>query len=98
MEGLRSFITSNLKYPAEARKQGIEGSVFVSFIVEKDGAITDAVVVKGLSPEMDEEAVRVTKLTQWIPGQQNGKIVRSRFVLPIKYALVKKEKPGQGDR
>jgi TonB family protein len=97
-DGLKSFIASNLKYPAEARKQGVEGSVFVSFIVEKDGAVTDATVVKGLSPEMDEEAVRVTKLTRWIPGQQSGKIVRSRFVLPIKYALDKKGKPGQGDR
>lgn len=87
LEGLKTFLSSNIRYPTVARQQGIAGSVYVSFVVEKDGSVSDAVVVKGLSAETDAEAVRVTKLTKWKPGMTKGQIVRSRFVIPIKYAL-----------
>jgi TonB family protein len=87
MEGLGSFIAQNLRYPKEARQKGLEGTVFVSFIVEKNGTLTDAQIQKGVEKSLDDEAIRVVKLTKWIPGKQSGKIVRTRFVMPIKYKL-----------
>jgi len=93
LDGLISFLNSNLKYPAVAVQNGTEGKVFLSFVIEKDGSVSDVTVMKGLSAETDAEAVRVTKLTKWIPGKHQGNVVRSRFVLPIKYAL-----PNTGQR
>ena len=75
-------------YPEPARQRGIEGAVFVSFIVERDGSITSVNVVKGLSPECDASALQVVEqMPKWIPGKHSGEIVRSRFVIPIKYKL-----------
>lgn len=87
MQGLYTFLGENIKYPAEDRKNKIEGTVFVSFVVEKDGNVSGANVQKGVSPGLDGEALRVAKLTRWTPGKAGGKIVRSRMVLPIKYIL-----------
>lgn len=86
-EGLGAFLGSELKYPAEPRKAGVEGTVFTSFIVEKDGSVSDVKVVKSVEPSLDQEAMRVVSLTKWTPGKQNGEIVRVRFILPIKYKL-----------
>lgn len=88
MEALVKFLQKNVKYPAIARRMGVEGSVFVSFVVDKAGAISDIQIVKGISAECDKEAVRVVgMMPPWKPGKQNGKAVKSRFVLPVKFKL-----------
>jgi protein TonB len=88
MEAMMKFLQKNMKYPAVARRMGIEGSVFVSFVVDREGKISDLNVIKGISAECDQEAVRVIKLMpSWKPGKQNGRAVKSRFVLPIKFKL-----------
>ncbi|HEX6226632.1 MAG TPA: energy transducer TonB [Chryseolinea sp.] len=87
-EAMAKFIGKNLKYPAQARRMGVEGSVFVSFVVDKEGNISDPQVIKGISADCDKEAIRVVKaMPPWKPGKQNGKPVKSRFVLPIKFRL-----------
>lgn len=88
MDAMKEFIASHMQYPEEARKKGIEGTTFISFIVNTDGSISDVLPVKGISPECDAEAIRVIKsMPNWIPGKQSGKIVNVRFVMPIKFAL-----------
>ncbi|WP_343530581.1 TonB family protein [Pedobacter sp.] len=86
------FLGDNIKYPEEAAKQDIEGNVFVSFIVEKDGSLNDIKIDKGLGYGTDEEAVRILKLSpKWNPGTQNGKAVRVKYNLPIKFSLSKRQ-------
>jgi periplasmic protein TonB len=88
MEALAKFLQKNVKYPAIARRMGVEGSVFVSFVIDKAGVISDIAVVKGISAECDKEAVRVVGLMPpWKPGKQNGKAVKCRFVLPVRFKL-----------
>ncbi|AYB33779.1 energy transducer TonB [Chryseolinea soli] len=88
LSALGRFVSSTLRYPASARRMGVEGSVFVSFIVDKNGAVTNAKVIKGISPDCDAEAQRtVAAMPNWIPGQTRGKAVKSMFVQPIKYKL-----------
>ena len=85
------FLADNIKYPEEAAKQNIEGNVFVSFIVEKDGSLNDIKIDRPLGYGTDEEAVRVLKLSpKWNPGTQNGKTVRVKYNLPIKFNLGKR--------
>jgi len=85
------FLGENIEYPEEAKKQNIEGNVFVSFIVEKDGAISDIKIDRKLGYGTDEEAVRILKLSpKWNPGTQNGKAVRVKYNLPIKFSLGKR--------
>ena len=87
-EQMVSFLSQNILYPKDARTQGLQGTVYVSFIVEKDGAITNTKVVRGVSQSVDEEAKRVVEsFPNWTPGKQNGQPVRVQFVLPIKFAL-----------
>jgi periplasmic protein TonB len=87
-EAMAKFLSKNVKYPAVARRMGVEGSVFVSFEIDREGNISDPQVIKGISVECDREAIRVIKLMPpWKPGKQNGKAVRCRFVLPIKFKL-----------
>lgn len=87
-EALGKFLAKNMKYPAVARRMGTEGSVFVSFVIDKEGNISNLEVIKGLSAECDREAIRVIQqMPPWKPGKQNGKPVRCRFVLPIKFKL-----------
>jgi TonB family protein len=92
---MMDFIRNNLRYPLSARQQGIEGTVYISFIVEKDGSVTEVHTIRGIQPEADAEAARVVQLfPNWIPGKQNHEVVRVRFVLPIKFSLgFKTEKP-----
>lgn len=93
-DAMMTFIRENMRYPAGARAQGIEGTVFVSFIVEPDGSVTDAKLIRGIGRECDEEARRVVEsFPNWIPGQQNGEAVRVRFVLPFKYKLNQETAP-----
>ncbi|MDV3309432.1 MAG: TonB family protein [Cyclobacteriaceae bacterium] len=76
------------KYPAQARRMGIEGRVFVEFVVEKDGSLTDVKAIKGIGAGCDELAVNVVKnAPKWKPGKQRGKPVRQKMVLPIVFKL-----------
>lgn len=82
------FFSKNMKYPNQARRMGIEGKVFVQFIVDKDGSLTEIEVIKGIGAGCDEEAVRVLLLSpKWNPGKQRGKPVKVRMVLPIDFRL-----------
>ncbi len=83
------FLGSNIKYPAESRAKGIQGRVIIGFIVEKDGALTDFKVIRGLDDAIDKEAIRVLKLSpNWTSGVQNGKAVRVAFSVPIAFTLL----------
>lgn len=86
---LFSFLGENVRYPKEAREAGIEGIVVHSFVVEKDGSITNIEMVKSLSPEIDKEALRVIKLTdkKWEPGMQEGEPVRLKYTLPMRFTI-----------
>ncbi len=88
LEGLSKFLNKNIKYPPAPRRMGIQGSVYVSFVVDREGVISDIKLVKGIHTDCDNEAMRVVKMMPpWKPGKQNGRAVKSRFVLPIKFKL-----------
>jgi TonB family protein len=93
-DGLEKYYASlanNLTYPKSAREKGLEGKVFVSFIIETDGTLSDMKVVKGVSEELDTEAVRVIGIAgNWTPGKNEGTAVRQRMVLPINFSLGEK--------
>ena len=87
-DAMIQFLGQNIRYPEDARAQGLEGTVYVNFIVEKDGAVTDVKVIRGVAPSVDQEAKRVVEMfPNWQPGKQNGEVVRVRFVIPIKFKL-----------
>ena len=80
------YIQENIKYPQSAKANKIEGRVYVTFVVEKDGSITNAAVIRGFDKECDAEALRVvSSMPKWNPGQQDGKNVRTQFTIPIIY-------------
>ena len=80
------YLQENIKYPQSAKDNKIEGRVFVTFVVEKDGSITNATVLRGIDKECDAEALRVvSSMPKWNPGQQDGKNVRTQFTIPIIY-------------
>ena len=82
------FLGKNLKYPTAAQRANIQGKVFLSFIVEKDGSITDIETMKGIGFGCDEEAMRIVKLMpKWIAGKQNGRNVRVKFTIPVFFRL-----------
>ncbi|WP_293300438.1 energy transducer TonB [Pedobacter sp. UBA4863] len=88
IEKFYKFLGDNIKYPPMAAENNIQGNVFVSFTVEKDGALTDIKIDRKLGYGTDEEAVRVLKLSKrWNPGMQNGKPVRVKYNIPIKFSL-----------
>lgn len=83
-----AYLGKNMKYPPIARDNNIQGRVYVSFVVEKNGAITDVRVLRGIGGGCDEEAIRVVKsMPKWSAGKQRGKPVRVRFNLPIVFKL-----------
>lgn len=85
---LTKYLHRNLKYPAAAQEDGIEGSVVVQFVVYRDGSIVNPVVVKSASPTLDKEAIRVVSaMPNWKPGIQGGKIVRTKYTLPVTFKL-----------
>lgn len=87
-EAMMAFIKQNMVYPANARRMKIEGTVHVSFIVSKTGAISEVKVLRGFMTECDREAIRVVQLMPaWTPGKQNGRNVNVRFILPLKFRL-----------
>ena len=85
---LFKYLGSNIKYPAMARDAGIQGIVYVTFVVKEDGKISDVRVLRGVGGGCDEEAVRVVeKMPSWKPGKQRGKSVRVQYNLPIRFTL-----------
>ena len=92
INAMYEFIQKNLKYPESAKKKGIEGRVFVQFVVEKDGSLSSFQVLRGVSDDIDAEAVRVLKMMpNWKPGMMNGKPVRVNFTMPFKFQLTGNE-------
>lgn len=88
MAAFYEYIGKKLKYPAQARRMGIEGKVFVEFVVDKDGTITDVKAIKGIGAGCDEEAIRVIQASpKWNPGKQRGRPVKVRMILPITFKL-----------
>lgn len=85
---LNSWLAQNLHYPEDAVKQNIEGRVIVQFVVETDGSLTHPVVVRGVDKNLDKEAIRIVKrMPKWRPGKNNGKAVRSKYTLPVRFRL-----------
>jgi len=83
------YVSENLVYPPRALRLGIEGKVFIQFVVGKDGKISDPVVVRGINEECDREAIRVLKnAPAWNPGKQRGRPVHVRMVIPINYKIL----------
>lgn len=88
MGELMTYLSKNIKYPALAKESGIQGRVFINFVVEIDGRITDVKVLRGIGGGCDEEAVRVVQsMPKWKPGKQRGKPVRVSYNLPVKFTL-----------
>ena len=88
MASFYEFVSKKIKYPAQAKRMNIEGKVFVEFVIERDGRLTDVKAIKGIGGGCDEEAVRVVMSSPgWSPGKQRGKPVRTRFVIPINFKL-----------
>lgn len=88
MKELMTFLSENVRYPEAAHKTGVQGRVIAKFVVEKDGSITEAKIVKSVSPELDAEALRVIgTMPNWMPGMQNGEPVRVKYTVPITFRL-----------
>ncbi|MBQ9666718.1 MAG: energy transducer TonB [Bacteroidaceae bacterium] len=87
-KALMAWLTKNLKYPASAQENNIQGRVLVQFVVNKDGSIVDPKVLRGADPALDKEAMRVVSaMPKWTPGKQRGKTVRVRYTLPVTFRL-----------
>lgn len=85
---LLKYISTQIKYPIIAQENGIQGRVVVSFVVNKDGSVVDAEVVRGVDPSLDKEALRVIgTLPKWAPGEQRGKPVRVKYTVPVQFRL-----------
>ncbi len=85
---MMEYLSKNVRYPAEAYKKNIQGRVIATFVVEKDGSIADARVVRSIDPLLDAEALRVVNaMPQWTPGMHRGKAVRVKYTLPITFKL-----------
>jgi protein TonB len=91
-KAMYSFMGQNIKYPEKARQNKVEGTVYVSFVVLKDGSVSSVSVLRGIGSGCDEEAMRVVKsMPNWKPGKQDGKPVNVQYNLPIKFTLAKEE-------
>lgn len=88
MEAWYQYLQKNLKYPTQARRMGIEGTVYVVFVVNTDGSIQDVELLRGIGGGCDEEAIRVVaNAPKWTPGKQRGRPVRVRMRLPVRFKL-----------
>lgn len=88
MAGLMQYLSKNIKYPTIAQENGTQGRVTVQFVVNKDGGIVDAKVLRGVDPYLDKEAVRVIMgMPKWKPGMQRGKPVRVKYTVPVTFRL-----------
>lgn len=89
---LFEFLARNVRYPAEAEKAGIQGRVIVSFVVEKDGSVSNAKTVKAIHPALDAEALRVINgMPKWTPGKQKGEATRVKYIVPVTFRLQGKD-------
>ena len=89
LSGLYKYFRDNLKYPEMAKESGISGKVFIRFIVERDGNVSNVEVLRGIGGGCDEEAMRiVSEMPQWEPGRQRGVAVRVLYTIPIKFSLL----------
>ena len=96
---LMEFIAKNINYPKEAIEKGIEGRVFVGFIIDVDGSVTDVKLLRGIGGGCDEEAVRVVKsLPKWRPAKQNGVFSRVSYQIPVNFKLEDKMDKEKGDK
>jgi protein TonB len=85
---LMQYLSSHIKYPVIAEENGIQGRVICTFVVERDGSITDVRIAKSVDPSLDKEAMRVvSSMPKWIPGKQNGSAVRVKYTLPVTFRL-----------
>ena len=88
MAGLMQYLSKNIKYPTIAQENGTQGRVIVQFVVNRDGSIVDAKVVRSVDPYLDKEALRVINtMPKWKPGMQRGKPVRVKFTVPVMFRL-----------
>ena len=88
ISGLRTYLNQNIRYPAEAQENCVQGRVVVSFVVEKDGHISDVTVLRSVDPSLDKEAIRVVRnMPRWTPGKQEGEPVRVRYNVPVSFRL-----------
>ena len=93
MSALATYIKENLRYPEEAKQKGIKGRVVLSFVIGSDGSISDVKVMRSVHPLLDAEAVRlVESMPKWIPGKQMGKVIRTRYNLPVLFRLTEETK------
>ena len=87
-KALIKWLNDNIIFPPECAEMGIQGRTYVKFVVEKDGSITNAEVVRGIHPILDREAIRLVKaMPKWEPAIKDNKIVRSYFILPVSFIL-----------
>jgi len=85
---LRAYIANSIKYPVIAQENGIQGKVYVTFVVGKDGSVSNATIARGVDPSIDKEALRVVNsLPKWKPGKQRGKAVNVSYTVPINFVL-----------
>lgn len=85
---LLKYLATETQYPVIARENGIEGKVFVSFVIDKDGSVTDVKILRGVDPYLDKEAMRVVRsMPNWKPGKQRGKSVKVQYQLPLNFRL-----------
>ncbi len=85
---LRTYLAKNVKYPIVAQENGIQGKVYVTFVVDRDGSVSNARVARGVDDSLDKEALRVVNsLPKWKPGKQGGKTVRVSYTVPISFVL-----------
>ncbi len=85
---LRKFIANAIKYPQIAQENGIQGRVYVQFVVERDGSVSNSTIARGVDPSLDREALRVVNsLPKWKPGMQRGKPVKVSYTVPINFVL-----------
>lgn len=97
-EAMYKYLGENIKYPAEAKKDGTSGRVYVTFVVEVDGSVSNVTLLRGVREDLDNEAMRVIKkMPKWTPGKQKGKAVRVQYNLPIKFSLDKDKKEEKKD-
>ena len=85
---LIKYLASHIRYPKQAKSEGDQGKVYASFIVNKDGRISNIKIIRDVSPSLDAEVIRVVKsMPHWTPGEQKGQKVRVRFTLPVRFSL-----------
>ena len=93
---MMKYLAANIKYPASAVKAKKQGRVIIAFVIQKDGSVTNARIVKSVDPELDAEALRIVKaMPNWTPGTQDGKPVNVNYTIPVVFSLYKDVTPGK---